>query len=404
MTDPHAISIDDLVVGETTETSLHDADGNLMVASGVEITKGLIARFKHRGVNTVYRWRAPSQPPAGGEVSKARPASGETPSRPPEPASSPKPYSRDQVQRIEMLLRQSEVLVEQLARSLRSGGSIDTTEMEEAVDGFIGELAQDPDPVLAGALHFVANLKLATRCVQFSVLSMAVGMRCDVSGEDLQTLGAAAIMHDWPLLDLPIHARFPHQKMSKSERQHYIRHPLDAKQMLDAVPGTSSDAKLLVTQVHELMDGSGFPRGLAAAQIHPMSRILCVADAYLTLTSPPKGFPRVVPCDAVAYLVSGASRGQYSPKAVTGLLNALTMYPLGSIVELSDASQARVIRSNGKDYGSPVVQSLGPSETIIDLKTAGVFITRPVLSGENQEVRLPDTYQELHQMLRRTPV
>jgi HD-GYP domain-containing protein (c-di-GMP phosphodiesterase class II) len=159
------------------------------------------------------------------------------------------------------------------------------------------------------------------------------------------------------------------------------------------------DLKLFVSQVHELMDGSGYPRRLTANGLHPCSRVLCVADAYLTMTSPPKGCPRIVPCDAVAYLIYGASQGKYSPKAVTGLLQAVTLYPLGSIVELSDTTKARVIRANGKDYGYPIVESLAETSRVINLKQSGLFVTRPIPSSEFHEVRLPETYKELNEAI-----
>ncbi len=169
--------------------------------------------------------------------------------------------------------------------------------------------------------------------------------------------------------------------------------------MLSTVENVAAEVKLFVSQVHELLDGSGFPRQLTANSLHPASRVLCVADTYLTLTAPPKGCPRIIPCDAVAYLINGASQGKYSAKAVTALLHAVTLYPIGSIVELSDTTKARVIRANGKDYGYPIVESLVDSARIINLKETDLFVTRPIPSTEYHEVRLEETQKELNEAI-----
>ena len=379
--------IDDLVVGTVSTESLQDSRGVLVVPGGLEITDALIETLRIRGVTQLRPVKRSTESSTAGK-SPTNPGPGPT-----EPA---RAYSDQQVQRIRGAFQASESTVESLVRAIDSGGTIDMREADRQVDQFIGELVEDPDPVVAGALEYEANLKLAKRCVQFSVLSMAMGMRLQLLVDEVRKLGSAAMIHDCALFDLPITSRFPHQAKSELQRRQYHRHPLAAKEMLELADTANPEIKILVSQVHELLDGSGFPMRISAAQIHPLSRILCVADAYLTLTSPPKGCSRIVPCDAVAYLISGASRGQYSAKAVNGLLRAVTTYPIGSIVELSDSTKARVIRSDGKDFGSPILESLDQRGRVIHLKDERLFIARPIVSAEMHEVRLSDAYDSLN--------
>ena len=382
MNTTNKISIDELAVGSVAEESLHDQRGTLLVPGGLAITNALIATLRARGATTLFWSKSPSDSPAA-----------ET--DPPAKVDSAKAYSDEQVQRIRSSFQSSTSIVESLVRSIDGGGDVNMRDAERQVDAFIGELVDDPDPVVAGALEYEANLKLAKRCVQFSVLSMAMALRLRLGVDQVRKVGSAAMIHDCALFDLPITARFPHQSKNETQRSQYIQHPLVAQDMLEHAGGVDPDVKTLVGQVHELLDGSGYPMRLPAAQIHPLSRILCVADAYLTMTSPPKGCPRIVPCDAVAYLISGASQGQYSAKAVNGLLRAVTTYPIGSVVELSDATRARVIRSNEEDFGSPILESLDERGRVIHLKDERLFIARPIVSSEQREVRLPDAYESL---------
>jgi HD-GYP domain-containing protein (c-di-GMP phosphodiesterase class II) len=44
-------------------------------------------------------------------------------------------------------------------------------------------------------------------------------------------------------------------------------------------------AMLPVSQHHEKLDGSGYPRGLGAAELHLFGRITAIADTYDAMTS-----------------------------------------------------------------------------------------------------------------------
>ena len=84
--------------------------------------------------------------------------------------------------------------------------------------------------------------------------------------------------------------------------------------------------------------------------------------------------------------------------AVTALVRVLSLFPIGSYVELSDGALARVIRSNGKKYAQPVVEVVhGSGDTvggavdgngssdIVDLAHSEIAIARAVPTpGESQ--------------------
>jgi HD-GYP domain-containing protein (c-di-GMP phosphodiesterase class II) len=394
-----ALTLDELVVGAIAGVSLYDEQGVLLIAEGVEITSTLIDKLRRRGVRKLHgeKPRHDSRRSSANKRESPRAqrrAAGESIV----PGISPN-YSAKKVQRIQDQFAAGEKAISYLCQAIRCSSATDLHRTDAHVEAYIHELTDDPDPVVANALAYEADLELAHRCVQFSILSMAIARHLEIPSYQLRDLGSAALVHDWSLFDLPAESRFPHQGMGDEIRAAYYRHPITTVEMLNTVRNVGADIKLFVSQVHELLDGSGFPRQLEANGLHPASRILCVADAYLTMTSPPKGSPRIIPCDAVAYLIAGASEGKYSPKAVTGLLHAVTLYPIGSIVELSDTTRARVIRSNGKDYGYPIVESLVDTTRIINLKETDLFVTRPIPSSEYREVRLPETHKVLHEAI-----
>jgi len=107
---------------------------------------------------------------------------------------------------------------------------------------------------------------------------------------------------------------------------------------------------VIVNQVHERVDGSGYPRGLHINLIHPLARVLNVVDTYLSLIDPGPGRPAILPHDAIGFLLHEGARGRFEALPMQALLTTVTLFPIGSRVELDDGRKATVIRRDGAHY------------------------------------------------------
>ncbi len=71
----------------------------------------------------------------------------------------------------------------------------------------------------------------------------------------------------------------------------------------------------------------------------------------------------------------------FDPQAVRGLLNTVSLFPIGSHVTLSDGRMGRVIRSTAEEYERPIVEVwrgdvAPPNPGVIDLsRRRGLAIT-----------------------------
>jgi HD-GYP domain-containing protein (c-di-GMP phosphodiesterase class II) len=178
------------------------------------------------------------------------------------------------------------------------------------------------------------------------------------------------------------------------------QHPLYTFEMLAKVPQLSDGIRIAAAQVHEKLDGSGYPRGLTETQIHPYAKILHVADAYVSLTEETWGRPAFISYDALVYLLNQVKNRSISLEAVRALLNVVSLFPIGSHVSLSDGSEARVIRRGNGVYTKPVVQRVGSDRTvrvdsghasIVDLSHSDLEVSAPLPHPTRQEQRILDT-------------
>ena len=60
------------------------------------------------------------------------------------------------------------------------------------------------------------------------------------------------------------------------------------------------------------------------------------------------------PHHAMVKLVRAVPHGKFPADVMRGLLEAVSLFPIGSSVKLSDGRVAKVIRANGAEYDRPI--------------------------------------------------
>ena len=86
------------------------------------------------------------------------------------------------------------------------------------------------------------------------------------------------MLHDVGVLYMALAWRDPQNKVTGIERKHLVAHPITAMLMVRDAQVYSRAVEDAVLEHHERMDGTGYPRGLAGAQISPLGRILMLAE------------------------------------------------------------------------------------------------------------------------------
>ena len=114
--------------------------------------------------------------------------------------------------------------------------------------------------------------------------------------------------------------------------------------------------RMIFYQMHERCDGSGYPRGITGDKIHPLAKIAAVADAYVALVSPRPHRPAMLPYHAIVKMLADVKAGLYDSKVVRALLHTVSLFPIGSFVELNNSLVGKTIRANGDRYDRPILE------------------------------------------------
>ncbi|MAG93565.1 MAG: hypothetical protein CMJ48_07430, partial [Planctomycetaceae bacterium] len=242
------------------------------------------------------------------------------------------------------------------------GTGIDGVRIAQMTGSFLTDMTADADNMLTLAAEACEQEDLSRHCLQMSLLGMAIGVEMGLDTENVRNLSFAGLLHDWGMALVPDKIRFAEGALTDSEFLEIKKHPIYILEMLQKVTGVPSVVPLVCYQVHERINGMGYPRGRNGAAIHLFARILQVADAFVAMTTSRPYRPPLMPYAAMECLVRQAREKLVDARAVRALLQVLSLFPIGSFVTLSDGSVARVIRRNGALYTEPIVQLIQDSQ------------------------------------------
>ena len=128
-----------------------------------------------------------------------------------------------------------------------------------------------------------------------------VGRRLGLGDRELATLDLAACLSQVGKIFVPQAILSKAGQLDEPELRIMRRH---VEHALEVVGPIDFDLPVgeAIGQMHELLDGSGYPKGLQGEQVGPLARILGVADVFCALTETRAYRDQLNPGDAVTYL------------------------------------------------------------------------------------------------------
>lgn len=223
---------------------------------------------------------------------------------------------------------------------------------------------------------------LYEHAVNVAVLSMLLGMDLHLKEEELGKLVLAALLMDigshfvdTDILNTP--GPLTPEQMSEVQK-----HPATSHEYLTKKTQLPASVRHLILQHHERMDGSGYPSGTKGNDIHPLARILAIADTYDALTSDRPHRPGYSPNEALEMIMGSAGR-QFDFTMVNLFAKRVVAYPVGTYVRLSNGDQGQVMDMNVDIPLRPVVKILkhapGNTEKEINLaKNLNITVTEVI--------------------------
>ena len=235
-------------------------------------------------------------------------------------------------------------IVRELSRAVEIGKSIDSARSHEAAAQITESVVRNPDAMaLLIKLQEKSGATLS-RAAEVSVMMTIFGRFLQLPQDRLELLGMLGLLQDVGKLKLPteLATRTP---VTAEEMELYRTHVDHSVRILSSTPGLPPELPGLASLHHERFDGSGYPRGLRGDAIAFPGLIAGIVDAFDTLTAPKPVGENLSPAKALSIIYKGRGT-QFHPALAEQFIQCISIFPVGSVVELNSGDVAVVIAQN----------------------------------------------------------
>lgn len=206
---------------------------------------------------------------------------------------------------------------------------------------FIHQLFRQELP-LSAVVHFFTHQPLRKNHVIYHAIYRALVARAlsKYRGDEHQLqfdYGIASYFADASYAKI---RKWSHMRyFTKMERELLYQHPLVSAAMLPINQTLRGRVYQLITEHHERLDGSGFPKRLTERELNPASPLFIVADRFCQLTAPRTFRKPLSPEEAYFYMWQNKA---YDEEALSLLATLHGFYEIGRTVLLSSGVRGKI--------------------------------------------------------------
>jgi HD-GYP domain-containing protein (c-di-GMP phosphodiesterase class II) len=255
----------------------------------------------------------------------------------------------------EQALHETKNLLGLLASGNRSGGKPVRALVERFVRIFVndGNILMSLAGIKSSDVDYIYH-----HALNVCLLSINIAASMGYGESQVVEIGMGALLHDVGMLLIPEGLRTKEGRLRDEEWYEVQKHPIVGLHLLEKGTGLSEPILYVAYQTHERENGAGYPKQRGSHLIHRFAKIVQVADVYEAMTSPRSYRKPWLPHEATGGLIKMTRTELLNGEFVKAFLEYASLFPVGSLVELSDHRLARVVHANRGSYAKPIVSVL----------------------------------------------
>jgi HD-GYP domain-containing protein (c-di-GMP phosphodiesterase class II) len=254
----------------------------------------------------------------------------------------------DDDQKPRKVYRKALKVVDQIFKDVRMGEIPSSDEAINVVKSMAQLTMTEPHAMMALSMLKDYDNYTFTHSVNVSVLALAVGRACNLTEEQLKTLGLGGLLHDLGKLRIDVDIITKPGRLTDDEFEAIKEHPGFGAEIIKEMEDVTPEVMQIVLGHHLRYDRSGYPSDAVGNVASPLVEMTAIADAYDAMTTLRSYQRPFTPRRAISRLkeVSGSS---LHPEFVMHFADSLGAYPVGSLVRLDNNEIGLVTKVDTQD-------------------------------------------------------
>lgn len=336
------ISIDELQPGMFVSQVLEQT-GNIKVRSGGLVKTGrVIEQLRHKGIQRIEidltrSILAPANKPSS------------LPAIPPAAVS-----EKEALASAAALFETAVAMQKELIDSLKNQTAQNLDVVEDLSNGIIDSVFHNQDAMACLTMIKNTDEYMLEHSINCSVLMAIFANQLGYDRATTNVLCTGSLLMDIGMARVPAELRNRSTQLNDNDWQIIRSHVEQGMEMIAPFKTLEEPVKMIISEHHERVDGSGYPAGLSGENITVFARMAAIIDTYDAMISERPHQQAVAPAVALKRLVQDTGLDQ---NLVRQFVRCIGVHPVGSLVQLKSGRLAIVARTNEDDMLKPVVMS-----------------------------------------------
>ena len=256
--------------------------------------------------------------------------------------------------------------------------SIDS--IKQVIDDMMRVIYDNPHTLYCMTELMGTDMYTYNHSAEVAALSMLVAKSMKLNDTFIQKIGVGAILHDIGKMNIPAELLNKVEPLSQEEISLMKDHVVMGYELLKDNDFISPISRQIVLLHHEKLNGSGYPYMLSGDDIPIHVRIVTLCDIFNAISSN-RAYKGRINADEALETIRAEAIYELDRDIYYHLLKVVNIYPVGTIVELSNGEIGIIIQENPDAQTRPVVQIIRDNkrEEIIDMMDyLTLFITKTV--------------------------
>lgn len=257
--------------------------------------------------------------------------------------------------KIRRLYQEARELQGKFIRHLKAGEPIDITPLAAVAEEMVDTMFTHGDAMLCLARIRAKDAYLMEHSMNVAILLAHFGRYLGLDRSVLKELTLGGLLHDVGKIMTPDEVLNKPGKLTDEELEVMREHVVHSHDILAATAGITPIMLEVAANHHERIDGTGYPRRLKGDQLSLYTRMSGIVDVYDAVTADRVYKKGMQPTQAFRILLKGVDL-HFDADLVTRFIKCMGVYPVGTLVQLSNQRLAIVMQRNEQQPLKPVVK------------------------------------------------
>lgn len=191
--------------------------------------------------------------------------------------------------------------------------------------------------------------------VQVGLISYFIAKWMGKSEQEAFKVAKAGYLHDIGKSRIDAQILQKPAKLTPEEYEIVKKHTIHGYNIINESSPTDHLAATVALQHHERIDGRGYPYGLPGHKIHPVAKIIAVADIYSAMVSS-RSYQKKQDFLLVLKELHHLSFNQIDPVITQTFIRNMLPNLIGKKVTLKSGDVGTIVMNNPSDYFHPLIQ------------------------------------------------